>query len=202
MSDDIDDFEDIFDEIKKFFDLNSRLFDMDFYLFPEFNKNTESKKKGSKGFKVSYHFETGMDEPEIKVEGDIDEEELHKLLKNTDLNNIRKFKIKNKPSRKGLLNAKDLYLVPDNIIPSKDAKEPFTEVCYHSDCTELIIEVPGIETNDITIEFNAEGDQLIFSATNANRNYVKKIDLPFKTSKKQYDLEVNNGVIVLKIWRD
>ena len=91
MSDDFDDYDDIIDQLKKFFNFDSKLFDMDFFIFPEMSKQLDPKRKRSKGYKISYHFETGMDEPEIKIEGDIDEKELNQYLKGYDFGKDPRF---------------------------------------------------------------------------------------------------------------
>lgn len=202
MSDDYDDFEDIFDKIKKFFNLNSRLFDMDFYIFPEFTKNLDPKKRGSKGFKVSYHFEEGMDEPDVKVEGDIDEKDLHDILNNADVHKLPKFKVLKRPEKNKLIDATELLLEPEEHEINVKAKEPLTEICDYSDCTEIIIEVPGIKKEQISIDFNKEGNRIKFKATNLDRHYQKEIELPFKSSDERYELDVNNGIATLRVWRD
>ena len=69
------DFDDMVDKIRKFFNFNSDTFDVDFLVFPEATEDLNLKfgDEDVEGFKVSYHFETGMEKPEIKIEGDFDE---------------------------------------------------------------------------------------------------------------------------------
>ncbi|MFX1600126.1 MAG: hypothetical protein ACFFB6_05970, partial [Promethearchaeota archaeon] len=73
-----DEFDDIIDEIKKYFKIDSDKFDVDFLFIPESESNINLKPKNEKikGFKISYHFETGMEKPEIRIEGNIDDKRI------------------------------------------------------------------------------------------------------------------------------
>lgn len=201
LSDDFDDYDDIIGKLKKFFNFDSNLFDMDFFIFPEMSKKLDPKKKRSKGYKISYHFETGMDEPEIKIEGDIDEKELNQYLKGYDFGKDPRFKILKRPTRKELIDAKELSLEPTEQQEKSHITEPFIEVNDFTDFTQIIIEVPGIEKGDIKLDLNDKGNKLIISAENQIRKYIREVYLPFKTSLKNYNIEVNNGIATLKIWR-
>ena len=77
-----DDFDEIVDRIRKFFNFKSEAFDVDFLVFPEATEDLNLKfgDEGVEGFKVSYHFESGMEKPEIKIEGDFDERKLNEYL--------------------------------------------------------------------------------------------------------------------------
>ncbi|MHA1468444.1 MAG: hypothetical protein ACTSP6_10275 [Promethearchaeota archaeon] len=88
MSDDIDDYDDFFDELRKLIKFDSSLFDVEFFLFPEpdFNKNINDFDQ--KGYKVSYHFETGMDKPDVKIEGDIEENKLREYFKKYNMDEL------------------------------------------------------------------------------------------------------------------
>ena len=201
FSDDFDDYDDIIGKLKKFFNFDSNLFDMDFFIFPEMSKKLDPKKKRSKGYKISYHFETGMDEPEIKIEGDIDEKELNQYLKGYDFGKDPRFKVLKRPTRKELIDAKELSLEPTEQHEKSHITEPFIEVNDFTDFTQIIIELPGIEKGDIKLDLNNKGNKLIISAENQIRKYIKEVYLPFKTSLKNYNIEVNNGIATLKIWR-
>ena len=201
LSDEYDDYEDILDQFKKFFKFDSNLFDMDFYIFPEMGKHLDPDKKGSKGYKVSYHFETGMDEPEIKIEGDIDEKELNKYLKELDFRKDPRFKVLKQPNQRKLIDASKIALAPTDQDEESPNTEPFTEVNDFNDYTQIIIELPGIQKEDIKLDVNHAGNKIMISAQNQIRKYSKEVRLPFKTSLKKYDLEMNNGIAILKIWR-
>ena len=201
LSDDFDDYDDIIGKLKKFFNFDSNLFDMDFFIFPEMSKKLDPKKKRSKGYKISYHFETGMDEPEIKIEGDIDEKELNQYLKGYDFGKDPRFKVLKRPTRKELIDAKELSLEPTEQHEKSHITEPFIEVNDFTDFTQIIIELPGIEKGDIKLDLNDKGNKLIISAENQIRKYIREVYLPFKTSLKNYNIEVNNGIATLKIWR-
>ncbi len=202
LSDDIDDYDDIIDKIKKFFDLDSGLFDMDFFIFPEMSKNLDLNKKRSKGYKISYHFKSGMHKPEIKIEGDIDERELHKYLKGYNIGKDSRFKIIRRSDQNKLIDATELSLETPKHHEESHNIEPFTEINDYNDFTEIIIEVPGIEKADIKLDLNDSGNKIKISAENQIRKYFKEVNLPFKTTLKNVNLEVNNGIATLKVWRN
>lgn len=196
-----DDYDYIIDQLKKFFNFDSKLFDMDFFFFPEMSKQLDPKRKRSKGYKISYHFETGMDEPEIKIESNINEKELNQYLKGYDFEKDPRFKVLKQSTRKQLIDAKEISLEPTEKHEESHITEPFTEINDCNDFTQIIIEVPGIEKGDIKLDLNDKGNKLIISAENQIRKYIKEVYLPFKTSLKNYILEVNNGIATLKVWR-
>lgn len=200
MSDDHDDYEDIFERLKKFINFNSKIFDMDFFIFPGMDKQLDPSKKNQKGYKISYHFESGMDEPEVKIEGDIDENKFNKYLKGFDLGKDPRFKMLKQPNRKELIDAEEISLEPTDQHEESHI-EPYTEINDFTDFTQIIIEVPGIERGDIKLDLDDSENKLIISAENQIRKYIKEVYLPFKTSLKDYNLEVNNGIATLIIRR-
>ena len=204
MSDDFDDYDDIFDEFKKYFKFDSSLFDVEFFIFPESGFKNDLDDLDQKGYKVSYHFEKGMEKPDIKVEGDIDENKLREYMKKFNIENdprLEKFIIKPNKTSKRVFDGSELSMVPcDRNDPSCIA-EPYTEINDFGDYTEIIIEIPGAKEEDILVNFHDEGRKLTFSAQNEKRNYVKQIQLPFKSSMDNYIIEVNNGIAILKVKR-
>ncbi len=200
-----EEFDDIFDEIKKLFNLNSNLFDLEFFIFPEsdFTKDLYKDKFSQKGIKISYHFEKGMDQPDMKIEGDIDEKKLQEYLKSYNIEldpRIRDF-MEFKEFSKREIDANELTLeLCDHNDPSCD-REPYTELSDHEDFTEIVLDVPGIDKEDIIISFTEGNKKLTFTAQNKNKNYLKHIYLPFNSTINNYTLEVNNGMATIRVKR-
>ena len=90
MTKDNDEYDDFFEMIKKYLGINSDIFDVDFLFLPEPTSNP--KNKNSTGFKVTYHFEAGMDKPEVRIEGDFDERKLQDYLKRINYSKYPDFK--------------------------------------------------------------------------------------------------------------
>lgn len=200
MFDDNDDYDDFINHLMKKFNFNSELFDMDFFIFPEVNKKLDPKEKASKGFKISYHFENGMDKPEIKIEGDINEKDLQNYLKKYNLNKNPNYKILKKANNNAIIDANILSFYPERKALNSHTKEPHTEIYYCSDFTDIIFEVPGIKKENIILTLDKDGSKITFNAENNNRNYHKEISLQFKTSLENYNLDVNNGLAILRLW--
>ena len=198
-----DDFDEIIDEFKKMLDLDSDTFEVDFLFIPASDVDLDfgRDKKNIKEFKISYHFETGMEKPEIKIESNIDKSRIREYLKDIDLSkhlNLKKL-IKSKPIKE--IDASKLSL--DSYKQKNDlyVLEPYTEINDGKDLSEILFEIPGMEEDNVRIDFSEEGRRIIFTAENKNRKYAKNIPLPFKSSKRDYKLEVNNGLAILKVYK-
>lgn len=196
-----DDFDDIIDEFKKFFKLDSDIFDIDVLFIPEKNIDLGIKPYDKKlqGFKISYHFETGMDKPEIKIEGNIDDKKIKDFLKNVTMNKYPKLKELFDSHSKKEIDASELTLETLKQDEEIYVLEPYTEINEDKEYFEILIEVPGIVRGDVKIDYSADGKILLLTAQNKNRKYFKKINLPSKLLKESYELDVNNGIAYIKV---
>ncbi|MFX0040992.1 MAG: Hsp20/alpha crystallin family protein [Promethearchaeota archaeon] len=196
-----DDFDEFIDEIKKYFKLGSDIFDVDFLFIPESEKGSDLKPKNSKAkaFKISYHFEKGMKEPEFKIEENIDEQKIREYIKNIDKSEYPSFEKFVKMKKIDEIDASKLSLEMPEQYTNQIDLEPHTEVNYYEDCTEIVFDVPGISEDDVKIDINKEGNILRFVAENLKRRYIKNFDLPFKSSNKECEIEVKNGLAIIKV---
>ena len=171
---DDDEYKDFIEKFKKFFKIDSDIFDIDFLFMPESMRdpNVDPTNSEMKGFKVSYHFEKGMDEPEIKIEGDIDEDKIKEYLKGMDMRNIPNFKrVRKVPHSK--------------------------EIDEYEDRVEILLEVPGIEKGHVILSLSQDGKKAKIYAENSKRSFEKEVKLPFKSSLDDHNLEVNNGIATI-----
>ncbi|TFF63544.1 MAG: hypothetical protein EU521_01245 [Promethearchaeota archaeon] len=201
-----DDYDDIIDKLKKMFNLNSKLFDMDFYIFPD---SDLGKKLGlddldeSKGIRISYHFEPGMKEPDVKIDSDVDKDKLKDYLRKMNIENrpdLQKFiqsrsNSTEKPNKK-FIDATQLSLESSE---GKKEREPLAEVHDYADYTEIILEVPGIKENDIEVSVTDDGKRFEFCGESDNCKYIKIIPLTFKITDPEFSINVNNGLAIIKI---
>ncbi|MFX1312108.1 MAG: Hsp20/alpha crystallin family protein [Promethearchaeota archaeon] len=196
-----DNFDEFIDDIKKFFKIDSDIFDIDFLFLPksEIYKGSVLTNKKIKGFKISLHHETGMDKPEIKVEGKIDDKNLKDYLKNIDISKYPEFKDFLDVSPKKEIDAGELSLDFYEQNKNNDFLKPYTEIIDCNDSFEILFEIPGMDKENVSISFNDEKNELIFNAENENRKYMKNITLPFKYLKKDIQIEVNNGIANIKL---
>lgn len=194
-----DEFDDFIDKIKKFFKINSDMFDVDFLFIPDSENKLDLKPKNNKikGFKVSYHFETGMEKPEIRIEGDIDESRIREYLKDVDLSEY--------PYMKRLLETRSVNEIDASKLSLDFSEhdlsrlEPHTEVNNYKDYAEIVLDIPGMSEEDVFIEIIEGGTKLLFNAENNNRKYTKSIYLPFTSSIENYEIEVKNGLAVILV---
>jgi HSP20 family molecular chaperone IbpA len=182
-----DEFDDIIDEIKKYFKLDSDNFKVDFLFIPESERNLglRPENKKIKGFKISYHFETGMEKPEIQIEGDFDEHKIQEYLKDVDITKHPTLKKLLESSNIEEIDVSDLSLETNEYEEDLSNLEPHTEINDYKDFTEIILEIPGMSEEDVKIDFR--------------RRYSKNIYLPFTILTENYDLEVKNGLAIIVV---
>ena len=201
MSDDIfdEDYKRFMKRFRNLFEGFSGFFDKDFGFtdfseFPkiDFDKDFKFKDNDKKSYSISYHYQTGMDKPEIRVQGDINDETLSKFLKG-----IPNF-ITKQPT------IKKLSLTPEGAevtSQSEGAIEPYTEITDLEDYSEICLELPGVEKEDIKLHFDEKGEELTLTAKRNGRKFYKEIKLPTFLDTENYDLELKNGIASLRIKR-
>ncbi len=201
MDDNIDD---MIDELRKYFNSDSDIFDIDFIFIPVSNLNIEKNaiSEKAKGVKISYHFETGMRKPEIKIEGNRDNKKIWEYLMQMDLSEVPGLKEVYDHRYKTEIDVSKLSL-EDYDLKEEELKasflEPYTENSGDDLSIEIIIEIPGMDKKDVDIILKDEGRIFIITAENGNHRYMKTIPLPFKTSLENYKLEINNGIATIKV---
>ena len=207
MNDDYDDYEDFYADIlkkfKKYFKINPNLSDVDFLFIPEPIKNfdMDSQDPNIKGFKVSYHFEPGMDKPEIRIEGDIDQKKMLEYLKGIKMQQNPRFKLMRKDQNLGKeVDASMFSLEPCHEEEENCSLEPYSEILYLEDGVEIILEVPGVEKGHLILSLSNDGRKLKINAKNQIRNFEKEIKLPFRSSLDDHIMNINNGIasIIIK----
>ncbi len=197
----MDEYDDLFDKIKKYFKIDSDIFDVDFLFIPESENSLDLKPENdhTKGFKISYHFERGMDKPDVRIKGNINKRQIRDYLNKIDLSKdpyIEKI-FNASPTEEIDVNNLSLDFSEDTIdLPIVD---PDTEVNNYNDAAEIILDIPGINKEDVLIELKKNGTELIFSAENRNRKYNKILTLPFKCNLENCKIEVKNGLAIIKI---
>ena len=196
-----DEYDDFIEKIKKMLNIDSDKFDIDLFFIPETNMNLPFNydKENLKGFKISYHFNEGMDKPEIKFEGNIDKKKISEYLKNMDISQHPYFKNLEKKRDSNVIDAKELYLEPCSENDKPCVIEPFSEMNVYDDCVEIIIETPGIEKGHILISSMEDGEKVKISAENESRKFLKTFNLPFKVKVGDYIIDVNNGICTIKL---
>ncbi|MBY9009686.1 MAG: hypothetical protein KGD74_07475 [Candidatus Lokiarchaeota archaeon] len=194
-----DDYTDFIERIKKHLNLDQGAFDVDFLFLPEskFDSRAIRNDDKFKGFKVTYHFESGMDKPEIKVEGNFDEKKLQEYFKKFNLSKHPQLN-GSKPSRnRQAIDVGTLSLQPNHEKEDSLTSEPYFEISFHEDSAEIIIEAPGIEKGHILLSLGEDRITLRVSIEINFINIEREIVLPFESTMDDHILEVNNGIITI-----
>jgi len=194
-----DDYNDFLERIKEYLNLDQGAFDVDFLFLPEpnFGPMTNRNNDKFKGFKVTYHFESGMDKPEIKVEGNFDEKKLQNYLKKINLSKNSQLKRLNPSRDRQAIDVSTLSLQPNSERGEILAKDPYFEKIFNKDSAEIIIEAPGIEKGHILISLTEDGRTLRISIEINFINIEREIILPFESTMDDHVLEFNNGIITI-----
>jgi len=194
-----DDYNDFLERIKEYLNLDQGAFDVDFLFLPEpnFGPMTNRNDDKFKGFKVTYHFESGMDKPEIKVEGNFDEKKLQNYFKKINLSKNSQLKRLNPSRDRQAIDVSTLSLQPNYEKGDIIAKDPYFEKIFNKDSAEIIIEAPGIEKGHILLSLTEDGRTLRISIEINFINIEREILLPFESTMDDHVLEFNNGIITI-----
>ena len=189
--------EDIFDQMRKLFESqfkgifpqNSEEFDPEDLTEPSDQSNQNHKDNPqSKSYSISYRFGTDMDKPEIKVNGDIDEESIRNML-----SNFGPFS--------GMIGFKTPAIIePEKPktkkpTPGLDHEEPFTDILENDQGADVVLEMAGVVTEDIRIQH--EDQKIIITAATPYKKYRAEIKLGFKPLPDPKILS-NNGIITIE----
>ncbi|GAH72138.1 unnamed protein product, partial [marine sediment metagenome] len=151
-----------------------------------------------------YHFESGMEKPEIKIEGDFDEKKLQEYFKKLNLSSYPQFKMLRKSGKKQVMNVGTLSLKPDFEREAFLEKEPYYELNVYDDYAEIVIEIPGIEKGHIILSLSEDGRKLKILTESNFQNFEKELQLPFESTMKDHVVESFEdliGLIFKKIYK-
>ena len=198
LSDDYnDDYDEFLDRIKKYLNIDSDIFDVDFLFMPEqnFDPKMNLEDEDVKAFKVTYHFEPGMNKPEIRIEGNFDEKKLQDYFKRLNISNSPQFKGLRQSGKKQSIDVGTLSLQPNIKHEKSMAMEPYYEVNLHEDFADIIIEAPGVEKGHIILSLSEDGRKIKVLIEINFVSIEKEIRLPFESTMDDHLLEVNNGIV-------
>ena len=78
-----------------------------------------------------------------------------------------------------------------------DRIEPFTDVREEEDKVMVIVDIPGVEKEDINVE--ATENEVVISAERGERKYYKVVKLPAKVKPETAKAQYKNGVLTITI---
>jgi len=79
----------------------------------------------------------------------------------------------------------------------KESVEPFTDILEEDDVIKVIVDMPGVEKEDIKVE--ATEDMITVSAEREERKYYKDIKLPVKVKPETAKAQYKNGVLTITV---
>ncbi|MEM2944005.1 MAG: archaeal heat shock protein Hsp20 [Methanomassiliicoccales archaeon] len=78
-------------------------------------------------------------------------------------------------------------------------REPLTDIIEEADKVRIIVELPGVEKEDIKL--NATEDSLEIEVDNPDRKFEKRIDLPCEVDPDSAKATYKNGVLEIHLKR-
>lgn len=83
---------------------------------------------------------------------------------------------------------------------ASDEREPLTDVIEGDDDVTVIVELPGVEKEDINLEAGEES--LSIKVDTDKRKYSKTLELPCKVKTEPVKATYKNGILEVKLPRD
>jgi len=151
-------------------------------------KFRKTGKPDQKSYSISYKFGTGMKEPEIRVEGDIDEKTVNRFLEG----------VSHQFGFDAIGSMDPAKLLKPKSVPSDAEDEaegysvPFTDIQDNDKGSTAILEMPGIGKEHIKLEMKE--NKVIMTAVNGDIKYRKVMRLGFIPAKDP-EMSANNGII-------
>jgi HSP20 family protein len=78
-----------------------------------------------------------------------------------------------------------------------EAVEPFTDVIEEEDVVRVVMDMPGVEKEDIDVE--ATENEVVVSAERGDRKYRKTVTLPCRVKPETAKATYKNGVLTITI---
>ena len=79
----------------------------------------------------------------------------------------------------------------------KEEREPLTDIIDADDSVRVIVELPGVEKNDIKL--SGTDDRLTIAVETPERKYFKEVELPAKVDVKKAKSAYKNGVLDITV---
>ncbi len=85
------------------------------------------------------------------------------------------------------------------VIEVQEDIEPLTDVIEEDDKIRVIVDLPGVNKEDIKVTVTEDGRKLIISARGEDRKYYKEIDLPAPVDPEKAKATYRNGVLTVEL---
>ena len=132
------------------------------------------------------------EEEEISKEGDIDLGHIKEGMKGVYGFTVKTM-VGGKPSVETFGNIKKTPKGPK----VEEEREPLTDIFDEQDEVMIIVEMPGVESKDISLDLKE--DILEISAVTTRRKYRKELLLPVKANSGDMEWKYNNGILEIRI---
>ncbi len=77
--------------------------------------------------------------------------------------------------------------------------EPLYDIIEEKDKIKVVVDMPGVNKEDIKVRVTEDGRKLIISARSEERSYYKEIDLPAEVDPTKARATYRNGVLTVEL---
>ncbi|NPB00120.1 MAG: Hsp20/alpha crystallin family protein [Crenarchaeota archaeon] len=85
------------------------------------------------------------------------------------------------------------------IIEVQEDIEPLTDVIEENDKIKVIMDMPGVNKDNIKVTITEDGRKLIVSAKGEDRRYYKEVELPAPVDPTKAKATYRNGVLTIEL---
>jgi HSP20 family molecular chaperone IbpA len=174
-----------FKDIMDMFDFSSdKMVDLD-----KLGENEGSDEK-TRSYSISYKYKTGMDKPEININGNpVNSENFKDLFRN-----ITNLGIKDPTLNQIELDPRDFQLSSGNSKSLNEFEEPLYDLIEDSNGhpTGITLELPGVSIEKIIISYF--DDEVIITGESEDRIFRKELTLEYKPDKEKTQVFGKNGI--------
>ena len=80
-----------------------------------------------------------------------------------------------------------------------EESEPLTDVYEEEDTVKVIMDMPGVDKDDINISIEPGGRTLVVEAKGSDRSYRKELQLPTEVDASKAKATYKNGVLTIEL---
>jgi HSP20 family molecular chaperone IbpA len=171
------------------------------------SKSEKSPKNNpfTKSYSISYKWNSDMKEPEINVQGDVDEDSMKRFMAGIN----RQFDMPKLDGKFISLMKPKLESPPDETseieqghepkgAQIENCEEPYCDITDTDTGAIITLEMPGISAENAKVEF--KNDTLIVTGNYEDRKYHREIKLRFKADPNP-KIEARNGLFIIELQR-
>lgn len=121
---------------------------------------------------------------------------IEKMMENMNDPNIRTYGYTMYKGPDGIPHVHEFGSGADAGIPAGNVREPLTDVTVDGDIVRIVMELPGVNKEDIVLEGTENSMTVV---VNTDRKFKKTVPLPTNVDPNSAKAEYNNGILEIAV---